>query len=206
MEIYCAKCRRKTPTSDIEHEHITVTSKAGKKSERNLVKGTCTICHTKKQQFVSDNKSHSDDNSNSGTGTSTRSRSRSRSGSRSKSSKSAKQHHSQDHSGTGHKSFQVDKKDITKHTYNALKEIIKANEGGKERDGHLTFGKTKYYISPVHVEHIRKAHKAKALKPVAKILSGEKSAHEVMSKMKTKNGGVEIPIISPLLRLFGINT
>lgn len=44
MEIYCVKCRKKTPTEDITE----------KKSARGtpMIQGICTVCGTKKTQFI----------------------------------------------------------------------------------------------------------------------------------------------------------
>jgi len=44
VDIYCLKCRIKTSTNNVEH---IVT-----KNSRNMIKGTCTICGSKKSQFV----------------------------------------------------------------------------------------------------------------------------------------------------------
>lgn len=44
MQIFCVKCKRKTATSDI-YEAVS-------KNGRKMVKGTCDVCGTKKNQFV----------------------------------------------------------------------------------------------------------------------------------------------------------
>ena len=44
MEMYCVKCKRKTPSLNIRH---TTT-----KSNRSVVKGECKICGTSKNCFI----------------------------------------------------------------------------------------------------------------------------------------------------------
>lgn len=44
MEIYCVKCRRKTPTEDIRE--------ARSAKGTPMIQGTCAVCGTKKTQFV----------------------------------------------------------------------------------------------------------------------------------------------------------
>ena len=44
MEIYCVKCKRKTPSVNIRH---TTT-----KNNRSIVKGECKICGTSKNCFT----------------------------------------------------------------------------------------------------------------------------------------------------------
>ena len=43
--MYCVKCKRNTDTQDLHH--------AVSKNNRNMLKGTCSVCGTTKNQFVS---------------------------------------------------------------------------------------------------------------------------------------------------------
>jgi len=52
MDIYCVKCKRKTSTLNLV-ESVT-------KNNRSILKGTCEICKTKKNQFISNSKSGGD--------------------------------------------------------------------------------------------------------------------------------------------------
>ena len=52
MDIYCMKCKRKTQTLNLI-ESVT-------KNNRPILKGTCEICKTKKNQFISKSKSGGD--------------------------------------------------------------------------------------------------------------------------------------------------
>jgi hypothetical protein len=52
MDIYCVKCKRKTSTLNLI-ESVT-------KNNRSILKGTCEICGTKKNQFTSKSKSGGD--------------------------------------------------------------------------------------------------------------------------------------------------
>ena len=45
--MYCVKCRKNTDTIDLHH--------AVSKNNRNMIKGTCSVCGGKKNQFVSQN-------------------------------------------------------------------------------------------------------------------------------------------------------
>lgn len=44
MDIYCVKCKKKTPTIN-EKKIVT-------KNGRNAITGTCKVCNTKKYQFI----------------------------------------------------------------------------------------------------------------------------------------------------------
>ena len=52
MDIYCVKCKRKTPTSNLIESHT--------KNNKSILKGICEICGTKKNQFTSKSKSGGD--------------------------------------------------------------------------------------------------------------------------------------------------
>ena len=52
MDIYCLKCKRKTTTLNLIKSII--------KNNRSILKGTCEICGTKKNQFISTSKSGGD--------------------------------------------------------------------------------------------------------------------------------------------------
>ena len=52
MNIYCVKCKKKTPTLNLI-ESVT-------KNNRPILKGTCDICGTKRNQFTSKSKSGGD--------------------------------------------------------------------------------------------------------------------------------------------------
>jgi hypothetical protein len=52
MEIYCAHCKRKTPTKNLKIENMVTHSKTGKATPRKMAEGDCTICGTRKHQFV----------------------------------------------------------------------------------------------------------------------------------------------------------
>ena len=43
--MYCVKCKRNTDTLDLRH--------AVSKNNKNMLKGTCSVCGTTKNQFVS---------------------------------------------------------------------------------------------------------------------------------------------------------
>ena len=43
--MYCVKCKRKTDTLNLQH--------AISKNSRNMLKGTCSVCGTTKNKFVS---------------------------------------------------------------------------------------------------------------------------------------------------------
>jgi len=44
VHIYCFKCKRQTLTSNVEQVRS--------KNNRNMIKGSCSICGTKKNKFV----------------------------------------------------------------------------------------------------------------------------------------------------------
>src|ERR1051325_2345128 len=52
MDIYCIKCKKKTPTLNLI-ESVT-------KNNRPILKGTCEICQIKKNRFISKSKSGGD--------------------------------------------------------------------------------------------------------------------------------------------------
>ena len=52
MEIYCFKCKSKTPTLNIT-ESLTLNNRA-------ILKGQCEVCNTKKSQFISKSKTGGD--------------------------------------------------------------------------------------------------------------------------------------------------
>ncbi len=44
MDLYCVKCRARTPTNDL--------TKIVTKNNRHAATGTCVICNTKKFRFI----------------------------------------------------------------------------------------------------------------------------------------------------------
>ena len=50
--MYCVKCKRNTDTLDLHH--------AVSKNNRNMLKGTCSVCGTTKNQFVAGAQGFSD--------------------------------------------------------------------------------------------------------------------------------------------------
>ena len=94
----------------------------------------------------------------------------------------------------------VEKRDISKRTYTALKELIKDGKAG-----YLTFGDTKYYVSPANVDQFKKAHEKKVLKKAAQVMSGERSHHEVKEKLNAKGHGMDsLNILSDILGVVGM--
>jgi hypothetical protein len=180
MEIYCAHCKRKTPTNNLEIESHLIHTKAGKEIHRNLARGNCSICGTKKQQFVASDVSEKHS---------------------SKAKKTAKHHkknyeHTEHHTGEG-QYFMADKKYLSKQTYNALVNIANQNKKGT-----LKIMDNYYDITPAHIKHLKKANEH-IKKNVAKVLSNEKTPKQVIEK-ESKKGSTHIPMTSNLLRLFEV--
>lgn len=153
MDIYCARCKKKTPTKNLKIENISITSKSGKISNRRLAKGTCSVCSTSKQQFVENDGGSKGSSKGSG------------------------------YQGEG-QSYLVDKKDLSKKTFNALKEIVETNSVGK-----LTIRGKVFEITPENLKVLKKAHNNNLLNKVAKAVSGEKTKEEIINK-ESKKGGI----------------
>jgi len=189
---FCLRCKKETPTKDIHYETLSRKTKSGKTVNQTLMRGICGACGTKKTKFVKASGNHAEKQH-------THHKKSSMSESESKTeSEPEHMHHSHMH-GEG-MTHRVEKRDISKRTYTALKELIKSGKAG-----YLTFGNTKYYVSPVHVGHFKTAHEKGLLKKAAQVMSGERSHHDVKEKLKAKGHGMDsLNILSDILGVVGM--
>ena len=135
---YCVRCKKETPTKDIQYESLSRKTKTGKTVNQTLMRGICGVCGKKKTKFV---KASGNTNKNQ-----TQKQIQA-----SKSDSESEPEHSHMHgNGITHR---VEKRDISKRTYTALKELIKSGKAG-----YLTFGNTKYYVSPANVSPVSYTH------------------------------------------------
>jgi len=94
----------------------------------------------------------------------------------------------------------VEKRDMSKRTYTALKELIKDGKAG-----YLTFGNTRYYVSPTNLHQFKKAHEKGVLKKAAQIMTGEKTPQEVNEQIKAMGGGMDsLGILTDILGVVGM--
>jgi Domain of unknown function (DUF5679) len=179
MSSYCLRCKKETPTNNTKYETKTTTTKSGKIVNRAMMTGTCGVCGSKKTKFVKAN-----------TG-----------GVCATLATNSSEEKSGDESMVGQgATYRVDKRDISKRTYTALQEMIKHN-----KPGYLTFGDTKYYVSPANVSHFKKAADKGLLKKAAQVMSGERTHQDVSNRIKTKGGSLDaLTTLSDILGVVGI--
>lgn len=174
---YCLKCKKETPTKSIHYENLTRKTKTGKTIKQAVMRGICEVCGTKKTKFVkaSENYSKIDPTE-------------------------YKTESKQEQIQSSGLTYRVEKRDISKRTYTALKELIKHGNAG-----YLTFGNIKYYVSPANVEQFKKAHEKGVLKKAAQVMSGEAPIDKVKHKMKTSGAGLDnIGLLSDVLGVVGM--
>jgi hypothetical protein len=167
------RCRKETPTNDMHYENITRKTKTGKTVNQSLMKGACSVCGTKKTRFVKGSDKTDNDDFDSNRTTSL--------------------------VGAG-ASYLVEKRDISKRTYSALKELIQSG-----KTGYLTFGSNKYYVSPANVAQFMKAHEKRLLKKAAQVMSGERSHQDITEKIKARGGGLDsLNALNDILAVVGM--
>lgn len=183
MSSYCVKCKTETQTINPHYENKTMQTKTGKTINRAMMKGTCSVCGTNKTKFIKASDSMGGDMSLPSTSNFTM----------------QNQDSDSDNVGQG-ATYRVSKRDISKRTYTALQEMIKSN-----KPGYLTFGDTKYYVSPANVSNFKKAAQKGVLKKAAQVMSGEKSLQDVADKIKTKGGSMDmLTTLSDILGVVGM--
>jgi len=177
MSSYCLRCKKDTDTNNVKYENKTSKTKTGKTVNRAMMTGTCAVCNTKKTRFIK---------ANSGAGSATK-------------NEELSSDEMSDNVGQG-ATYRVNKRDISKRTYTALQEMIKHN-----KPGYLTFGDTKYYVSPANVSHFKKAADKGLLKKAAQVMSGERTHQDVSNRIKTKGGSLDaLTTLSDILGVVGI--
>lgn len=199
---YCVKCRKDTPTNDMHYENMSRKTKTGKTVNQTLMKGSCVVCGTKKTKFVKAAENH-------GQGfIPIQAIKNMMSQAKNNDSDSDTVDNEKSYiplrlpfsiAGQG-ASYRVEKRDISKRTYTALKELINSGKAG-----YLTFGNTKFYVSPANVAQFRKAHEKGVLKKAAQVMSGERSHQEVSQKMQAKGAGMDsLGVLSDILGVVGM--
>lgn len=197
---YCVKCRKDTPTNNTHYENMSRKTKTGKTVNQTLMKGSCAVCGTKKTKFVkaAENQGHGVPIQAIKNMMSQAKNNDSDSDTNDKKSSSNTMYPPL-FRGSG-ASYRVEKRDISKRTYTALKELINSGKAG-----YLTFGNTKYYVSPANVAQFRKAHEKGVLKKAAQVMSGERSHQEVSQKMQAKGAGMDsLGVLSDILGVVGM--
>lgn len=190
MSSYCVRCKKETNTNDIQYENRPMQTKTGKTMHRAMMTGTCAICGTKKTKFVKADASKGGDLPLS---------IMSDSGEDEDSNTQLFTDGDEENIGQG-ATYRVSKRDMSKRTYTALKEMIKTG-----KPGYLTFGDTKFYVSPASISNFKKASQKGVLKKAAQVMSGEKSHREVVRKIKTKGGSIDaLGTLSDILGVVGM--
>jgi hypothetical protein len=180
MSSYCLRCKKDTETNNIKYENKTSKTKTGKTVNRAMMTGTCAACNSKKTRFIK---------ADSGAG----------SAAMATKNETLSSDEMSENVGQG-ATYRVNKRDISKRTYTALQEMIKYN-----KPGYLTFGDTKYYVSPANVSSFKKAADKGLLKKAAQVMSGERTHQDVSNRIKTKGGSIDaLSALSDILGVVGI--